>query len=436
MIVELTRFAGEARRQAERLGLDPGPIEFRVSEPDRIYELVAYALPVRPAHWTHGRDYWRLKHEYESGAGRLYEIIFADQGKSVAYLLDGNSLAAQKLVIAHCQGHADLDRHNLHLVGQGAYVEQVRLGTARIQHDERTVGSRAVEWMLDRALALYDQVASDRPRPTPTAPEPSRWDVLRNHPISHAEATHPWPTFDLLGFVARESRHLTPWERDVCATTRLEGLYFQQMGACKVLHEAWATWTNQRILLATDDLGVGEQIQSAHMLAAVVTPHQTQFNPYALGYALLEWLIAAHGFDTIQRAWYTETDAGLIRNWLTEEAVRALHLYRYDWTDGVVQDRQGQSHDAWIAVRQPMDWEIIRDALANELSARSPRVMVESVEAGELLLRHVDDGVSCDREWAQRATQAVADLWGAPVRFYDHEWIPLTAQPTPKPYTE
>lgn len=421
MIDTLRAFAIEARRQAEALGMDPGPIEFRVASPDRIYELAANALPVRLRHWTHGRDYWHLKQQYERGAGRLYEIIFAEAGRHVAYLLEGNTLAAQKLVIAHCQGHADLDRHSLHLTGQAAYVEQIRLGVARLADRP----PEALEWVLDRALALQDQVADTHPHHIPDPAPPSRWDALTDHREFSAPIRTSWPTPDLLGFIARESRHLSEWERDVCAVTRLEGLYFRQMGTCKLLHEAWATWANQRILLATDGVPVGEQIQTAALLARVITPSQTHYNPYALGYAFLDWLIAEQGMATVRTIWTTETDASLIRNWLTEDAVRALDLYDYTWTD---------TGTRWEAIRRRADWERIRDLLANELAPQVPRVVVEAVEGGELILRHEPDGTRCDRPWAEKATQAVADLWGAPVRFYDGRESVITAKPTKKPY--
>lgn len=421
----LTRFAVEARAQAQALGMDPGPIEFRIADPERIYELAAYALPVRIPHWTHGRDYWRMKQHYEQGGRRLYEIIFAEHGHHVAYLLEGNSLAAQKLVIAHCQGHADMDAHNLHLRGQAEAVEQIRLGAHRMMRLTPDVGASAVEWILDRALTIQAQVAETTPHPMAAPSRPSLWDGLRDMPIPSRIPNHPWPTPDLLGFIARESRHLTDWERDICAITRREGLYFNAFRSVQMLHEAWATWANQRILLATDHLTPGEQLETVQMFAHVIAPSRLRWNPYALGYPLLDALIAEHGFETIRDLWYTGTDTAVLRDWLTEPLVRRLHLFAYEWAD---------RGTAWEALRQPRDWERIRDTLANELSVRDPRVVVERVSGGVLHLRHDPDGTTCDRTWAQRATQAVADLWGAPVRFADGEWVPLTANPTPKPH--
>lgn len=426
MLESLARFADRARDHAQRLGLDPGPITFHMADPDRIYELAAYGLPVRIPHWTHGRDYWRVKQQYERGVGRLYEIIFPDRGQHVAYLLEGNTAAAQKLVIAHCQGHADMDDHHAHLAGQGERVEAISLGAERIRRLLPTIGEAAVEWVLDRALAIQFQSAETRPHPVSPIGRPSPWDALHDWPVPPSAAPHPWPTPDLLGFIARESPRLTDWERDICAVTRLEGIYFSAMKPVQMLHEAWATWANARILLATDDLTGGEQIESARLLAGVITPSGLQWNPYALGYPLLEAILRERGFAATRALWLAETDAGILRTTLTESLVRELGLYTYQWSE-----RPGY----WEASRQSRDWEHIRDTLANELSVTPPRVIVKCVERGELVLCHDPDGAPCDRDWAKKATQAVADLWGASVRFEDGDAATLTAVPQPRPYS-
>lgn len=432
MSAELWAFAREARDGAETLGLDPGIIDFRMASSDRIYELSAYALPVRPPHWTHGRDYWTTKQRFSEGQGRLYEIIFPEQNRHIAYLLEGNTIAAQKLVIAHCQGHADLDRHNVHLRGQDRYVEHIRLGTERILAYRQEYGAEMVEAVMDRAFPVQFQVAEDSPRPVVAPPSRHPLADILDGPVPSRRPRRAFhPTADVLGFIARESANLPPWARDVCEVLRWEGLYFTQMSRTKFLHEAWATWANQRLLLSVP-MTAGDQVQSAQLLAGIISPSPRYLSPYAFGYGLLDYLLTQHDFATVQQIWYTETDAGLIRNYLTEDAMRALQLYRFRWDKMVGTTASGTTTPVWGAVRQPLAWEALRDDLANSFGQEEPRVMVEDVEGGTLILRHVSDGTNCDREWARKATQAVADLWGAPVRFLDGDWAAITATPVLK----
>ncbi len=75
-------------------------------------EIAAYGgFPNRYPHWRFGMEYERLAKSYEYGLSKIYEMVI-NNNPSYAYLLEGNSLVDQKLVMAHVYGHVDFFKNN------------------------------------------------------------------------------------------------------------------------------------------------------------------------------------------------------------------------------------------------------------------------------------------------------------------------------------
>ena len=85
---------------ASKFGLDSYPIHFEVVPATIMYEFGAYGLPGRFSHWTHGRAYQQIKTMYDYGLSKIYELVI-NTNPSYAFLMDGNSLLQNKLVVAH-----------------------------------------------------------------------------------------------------------------------------------------------------------------------------------------------------------------------------------------------------------------------------------------------------------------------------------------------
>ena len=56
-------------------------------------------------------EYERLAKSYEYGLSKIYEMVI-NNNPSYAYLLEGNSLTDQKLVMAHVYAHVDFFKNN------------------------------------------------------------------------------------------------------------------------------------------------------------------------------------------------------------------------------------------------------------------------------------------------------------------------------------
>src|SRR6195952_5642106 len=97
---------------AAQAGLDFFPTVFEILTYDQMNEIAAYGgFPNRYPHWRFGMEYERLAKSYEYGLSKIYEMVI-NNNPSYAYLLEGNSLTDQKLVMAHVYGHVDFFKNN------------------------------------------------------------------------------------------------------------------------------------------------------------------------------------------------------------------------------------------------------------------------------------------------------------------------------------
>src|SRR3954468_19526716 len=88
----------------EQMQLDPFPIHFEIVPAKIMYEIGSYGLPGRFSHWTHGKAFHQMKTMYDYGLSKIYELII-NTNPAQAFLMEGNSLIQNKLVIAHVIGH-------------------------------------------------------------------------------------------------------------------------------------------------------------------------------------------------------------------------------------------------------------------------------------------------------------------------------------------
>src|SRR5712675_2661853 len=102
----------EIEGYARNFGLDFFPILYEVLDYKTMNEVAAYGgFPTRYPHWRFGMDYEQLSKSYEWGMSKIYEMVI-NTNPAYAYLLEGNSLVDQKLVMAHVCGHVDFFKNN------------------------------------------------------------------------------------------------------------------------------------------------------------------------------------------------------------------------------------------------------------------------------------------------------------------------------------
>jgi len=112
----LPRYLREEQDRIEAIargfGLDFFPTIFEMASYDQMNELAAFTgFPTRYPHWRFGMEYERIRKTSEYGLSRIYEMVI-NNNPAYAYLLEGNSLTDQRLVIAHVLGHVDFFKNN------------------------------------------------------------------------------------------------------------------------------------------------------------------------------------------------------------------------------------------------------------------------------------------------------------------------------------
>lgn len=394
---------------ARASGMDPAETDFALVPGETLWAMASYGWPHAPAHWTFGRDYWRIRRQNMTGVSRLVELVVPGD-PCLAYIDEASPLADQKLVVCHVAGHVDLFRRHplfqesLRDMPRTFWSAAERASTYADEH-----GAEAVEGVMDAALSLQAQVGeppADAARddaspdfrdlfipktPGPARERPSRWAL---------------PTADVLGFIAAHAPLLEPWERDLCEVVRLAGLARRATRLTKIVHEGYASWAHHHLLDAMP-LSGQERIVSARSRALIGWESPAMVNPYDLGYRLFRFMEEQEGAPAVVASAPTLTDGEFLGRWLTEESVGALQLYRYHWVDA------GRH---WRATRDGGDWRAVRDELVDAMVEEPPHVAVEAVEPDYTLVLRWDDPAPPDEPWAKLTLDATARLWGGGVR--------------------
>src|SRR3974390_729658 len=109
---ELAEMQVHIEEYARQQNLDFFPTIFECVEADELNAIAAYGgFPTRYPHWRFGMEYEQLAKSYEYGLSKIYEMVI-NNNPAVAYLLEGNSLVDQKLVMAHVYAHVDFFKNN------------------------------------------------------------------------------------------------------------------------------------------------------------------------------------------------------------------------------------------------------------------------------------------------------------------------------------
>jgi stage V sporulation protein R len=374
------------------------------------------------------------------GHSKIFEVMFPGD-PCRAFLMDGNSLAENTLVMAHVLGHADFSKNNqlfarFHAMAGGNIVEHAAAHAHRIQQAIDAVGMEKVEAVLDAALALESHVDVDgdlhrtrypefvpekkaavqtafqrRFRDLPGTPDPVQLEL---GPIRTAIPPHP--EYDLLWFIAHYAPELEQWERDIFLMVRSESLYFYPVFACQIMNEGWASYWHARLLREADFLPQQLYLSAIKAHSDVVRPYAAgqetalAVNPYHLGFTLWEHIVENHGLARAREVMAVEDDFGFIRNFLDRDLAQKLDLFVYEATAG---------DEIKVANR---DVNAVREAiLAPKFNYGAPRVAVtETGNDGSLVLKHdhPSDGRGLDVNRAKRVLEYTRRVWRRPVRLH------------------
>ncbi|MCP4360221.1 MAG: SpoVR family protein, partial [Chloroflexi bacterium] len=174
---ELHKAWKEIEAFAQGYGLDFFPIIFEVLDYKTLYEVAALGgFPVRYPHWRFGMEYNQLSKGYTYGLSVIYEMVI-NTFPSYAYLLEGNELVTQKMVMAHVTAHVDFFKNNMWFAHTNRkMLDEMANHASRIQHLVNRYGYEQIEDFIDVCLSLDNLIDYHAPyikRPTKARAEPS-----------------------------------------------------------------------------------------------------------------------------------------------------------------------------------------------------------------------------------------------------------------------
>ncbi|GAA4711762.1 SpoVR family protein [Brevibacillus fulvus] len=439
--LELERAIDEITEIAKGFGLDFYPMRYEICPADIIYTFGAYGMPTRFSHWSFGKTFYRMKLQYDLNLSKIYELVI-NSNPCYAFLLDGNSLIQNKLIVAHVLAHCDFFKNNVRFSNTNRdMVESMAASSERIRQYEIKYGKEEVEKFLDACLAIQEHIDPGLLQPklrwkkeqeepeqaTVKAERRTPYDDLWN--LDQKEEAEPQPKKtkrfppqpekDLLLFIQEYSSILEEWQRDILTIMRDEMLYFWPQLETKIMNEGWASYWHCRILRELD-LSEEETIEFAKLHSSVIQPSTTSINPYHLGLKIFEDIEKRYdhptaeeqerfgrkpgqGRNKIFEVREMESDISFIRNYLTKELVTDLDLYLFA--------KQGND---WVVEEKA--WEQVRDGLANSrVNGGFPYLMVQDgdyLRVGELYLKHSYEGLELDLKYLEKTIPYIYQLWG------------------------
>jgi stage V sporulation protein R len=247
---------------AKGFGLDFYPMRYEICPADIIYTFGAYGMPTRFSHWSFGKQFYKMKLQYDFGLSKIYELVI-NSNPCYAFLLDSNALIQNKLIVAHVLAHCDFFKNNVRFQNtKRDMVESMAATAERIRQYEIQYGKSEVEKFLDAVLAIDEHIDPSLMRPKLTwnvddedeeeddTPPATQYDDLWNldKKADPKEKSHtkkkfpPRPEKDLLLFIESYSRELEEWQRDILTMMREEMLYFWPQLETKIMNEGWASY--------------------------------------------------------------------------------------------------------------------------------------------------------------------------------------------------
>jgi len=350
---------------ARSLGLDFFPTVFEILSYDRLNEVAAYGgFPTRYPHWRFGMEYERLAKSYEYGLSKIYEMVI-NTNPAIAYLLEGNSLTDQKLVMCHVYGHVDFFKNNytfratdldsagktVPLEPPGSSYNPNRRWIDKMANHGSVVrrlivkhGLEPVESFIDHCLSLENLIDPSAPfivRRRPSleddevtydidVPKLKAKDYMdefinpRDHVLAEKkrllderelrkQAFPEQPEQDVLQFLI-DHAPLEKWERAVLTLIRDEAYYFQPQMQTKIINEGWASYNHSR-LMTQHILDFSEIVDYADNNAGVMATNGKQLNPYKLGVELFRNIEERWNRGQFGREWATCDDLDERKHW-------------------------------------------------------------------------------------------------------------------------
>ena len=458
----------QIQQYARAYGLDFFPIIFEVLDYKTLYEIAAMGgFPTRYPHWRFGMEYNQLSKGYAYGLSIIYEMVI-NTNPAFAYLLEGNEMVTQKMVMAHVTAHVDFFKNNMWFAPTNRkMLDEMANHATRVQRLINRHGYEQIEAFIDICLSLDNLIDYHAPyiqRPEAQTPQPVvevetaapavegfkvERDYMRHYinPPEFLEQQRQRmaeeqqqarrfpenPQKDILLFLLNYAP-LERWQHTILEIIRDEAYYYAPQGMTKIMNEGWASYWHSRIM--TEKAMVdSELISFADHHAGVVSTSRNQLNPYKFGLELFRdieerWNRGKFGkeyqeCDNLQakRNWDRQlglgrdkifevrrlyNDVTFIDEFLTPEFVeeQMLFTYRYNKNSNLYQINS-------------RDFQAIKEKLLFQLTNfGQPFIYVEDGNhnnRGELYLRHRHEGVDLKQDYGRDTLRNIQCIWTRPV---------------------
>jgi len=466
---ELERERQKICRLAKEQGLDFFDTIFEIVNYNQMNQIAAYGgFPVRYPHWRFGMEYEQLSKSYEYGLSKIYELVI-NNDPCYAYLMEGNDIVDQKLVMAHVFGHCDFFKNNQWFspTNRKMMDAMANHGT-RIRRYMDRYGVEVVEDFIDVCLSLENLIDRHSPYVMDVIKEdPNEKEVVEiektdgfrlkvhrdymekfiNPPelIAQAKAEAaerqkferrhfpPEPVRDVLKFLLNYAP-LESWQQDVISIVREEAYYFAPQGMTKIMNEGWASYWHSKLM--TEKIATAaEIIDFADRHSGTMAMSPSGFNPYKVGIELFRdiesrWNKGRYGKEwdecqdmSARQTWDTKemrgrekifevrrnyNDVTFIDEFLTEEFCIQNRMFVYKFNK-----RTGQFE---VDTR---DFKAIKAKFLFQLT-NFGQPIINVIDAnfenrGELLLAHMFEGIEMQPDYMQATMKNLYKIWQRPV---------------------
>jgi stage V sporulation protein R len=284
---------------------------------------------------------------------------------SFAYLLEGNSLTDQKLVMCHVYGHVDFFKNNFTfrstdldasdpvtdpLARRGAgyepnrrWIDKMANHGAAVRRIVDRYGIHRVEEFIDTCLSIENLTDPwsrfvVRRRETVDEEEPGEVEVPRLRAKDYmdefinpseyieqqkkklteerdkAKGKHPAQREqDVLLFLI-ENAPLERWERAILSIVREEAYYFVPQMQTKIMNEGWASYWHSR-MMTENVCDWSEIVDYAENNAGVMATSSGRLNPYKLGVELFRSIEERWNRGQFGPEWEECDDLDVKKNW-------------------------------------------------------------------------------------------------------------------------
>lgn len=465
---ELQAAWDEIQGYAREYGLDFFPISFEVLDYRTLYEVASYGgFPTRYPHWRFGMEFNQLIKGHTYGLSTIYEMII-NNNPSYAYLLEGNDLTTQKMVMAHVVGHVDFFKNNLWFAHTNRHMlDEMANHAVRIQKLIDRYGHEVVEDFIDICLSLENLIDYHAPyirraeaqTVVPVTEEDQPESVpegLRVEQPYMAKYINPpefleeqfrqleaernrlrkfpeHPQKDVLLFLLNYAP-LERWQHTILDIIRDEAYYFAPQAMTKILNEGFASFWHSEIM-TKKAARASEIVDFADHHAGVVATSPGRLNPYKLGLELLRdiedrWNKGKFGKEyeecehvAAKRAWDKQLGLGrqkifevrrfhnditFIDEFLTPEFAIEQKLFTFEY------NRDTDAYE--IASRE--FHKIKQELLFRLTNFGQPFICAEDgnySNRGELYLSHRHEGVDLRMDYARDTLRNLHKIWTRPV---------------------